>query len=124
MELQVLPKDPNVSTQNLSRLRVPDVQSKSNDGVIETVQDSSTMRDETGQATRSKKNSREYVQLSALYWSMFVLGWNDGSTGPLLPRIQEVYHVYAVSPLTFYCIQFLCRYHISLSLLFLCLDAW
>ena len=28
-----------------------------------------------------------------LCWSLFLAGWNDGSTGPLLPRIQTVYHV-------------------------------
>lgn len=33
------------------------------------------------------------VQFSALCWCMFLAGWNDGTTGPLLPRIQEVYHV-------------------------------
>ncbi|KAF5345935.1 hypothetical protein D9758_011423 [Tetrapyrgos nigripes] len=33
------------------------------------------------------------LQLTALYWCLFTAGWNDGSTGPLLPRIQEVYDV-------------------------------
>lgn len=36
---------------------------------------------------------RGRVQFAVLCWSLFLLGWNDGSTGPLLPRIQEVYHV-------------------------------
>ena len=26
-------------------------------------------------------------------WCYFLAGWNDGTTGPLLPRIQSVYHV-------------------------------
>jgi hypothetical protein len=34
------------------------------------------------------------MQLLAISWSMFMLGWNDGSLGPLLPKIQEVYHVH------------------------------
>jgi len=38
-----------------------------------------------------KRNSM--VQFLALCWSIFLLGWNDGSTGPLLPRIQEHYMV-------------------------------
>ena len=38
-----------------------------------------------------KRNSM--VQFLALCWSIFLLGWNDGSTGPLLPRIQEHYRV-------------------------------
>ena len=33
------------------------------------------------------------IQFAALCWSLFVIGWNDGCTGPLLPRIQEEYHV-------------------------------
>ena len=33
------------------------------------------------------------IQFAALCWSLFLLGWNDGTIGPLLPRIQEVYHV-------------------------------
>lgn len=41
---------------------------------------------------------RERLQFFALCYSMFLLGWNDGTTGPLLPRIQEVYHVTGPSP--------------------------
>lgn len=33
------------------------------------------------------------VQFATLCWSIFVAGWNDGTIGPLLPRLQEVYHV-------------------------------
>ncbi|KZP18121.1 MFS general substrate transporter [Athelia psychrophila] len=33
------------------------------------------------------------VQFASLCFSLFLAGWNDGTTGPLLPRIQEVYHV-------------------------------
>ena len=33
------------------------------------------------------------IQFVALCWTMFLAGWNDGTTGPLLPRIQRVYHV-------------------------------
>ena len=33
------------------------------------------------------------IQFITLCWTLFLGGWNDGSTGPLLPRIQEVYHV-------------------------------
>ncbi|KAI0654405.1 MFS general substrate transporter [Cubamyces menziesii] len=42
------------------------------------------------------------MQFVTLCCSMFVAGWNDGTLGPLLPRIQEVYHVgYAVVSLIF-----------------------
>lgn len=33
------------------------------------------------------------IQFITLCWTLFLAGWNDASTGPLLPRIQEVYHV-------------------------------
>ncbi|KAL0565867.1 hypothetical protein V5O48_016155 [Marasmius crinis-equi] len=33
------------------------------------------------------------LQLATLFWTMFLAGWHDGSIGPLLPRVQEVYHI-------------------------------
>ena len=36
---------------------------------------------------------RGRIQFMALCWFLFLLGWNDGCTGPLLPRIKEVYQV-------------------------------
>jgi hypothetical protein len=33
------------------------------------------------------------IQLTTIFWSIFTIGWNDGATGPLLPRIQQAYHV-------------------------------
>jgi len=33
------------------------------------------------------------AQFLALCWSLFLIGWTDGSIGPLLPRIQKFYHV-------------------------------
>lgn len=42
----------------------------------------------------SKKQERKAsIQFLALCWSLFVLGWTDGTVGPLLPRIQQVYDV-------------------------------
>ncbi|KAI0676395.1 MFS general substrate transporter [Trametes maxima] len=42
------------------------------------------------------------IQFATLCWSLFMAGWNDGTTGPLLPRIQSVYHVgFAVVSLIF-----------------------
>lgn len=43
-----------------------------------------------------------HVQFATLCWCLFILGWNDGTTGPLLPRIREVYDVgYTVVSLFF-----------------------
>jgi hypothetical protein len=39
---------------------------------------------------RQKRTS--LIQLAALSWCLFNLGWNDGTPGPLLPRMQAVYH--------------------------------
>jgi len=36
---------------------------------------------------------RERIQFFALCWTLFLAGWCDSSTGPLLPRIQNAYHV-------------------------------
>ena len=33
------------------------------------------------------------AQFLALCWALFIAGWTDGSTGPLLPRIQIFYDV-------------------------------
>ncbi|KZT03772.1 MFS general substrate transporter [Laetiporus sulphureus 93-53] len=42
------------------------------------------------------------IHFAAMCFSLFLAGWNDGTTGPLLPRIQKVYHVgFAVVSLIF-----------------------
>lgn len=33
------------------------------------------------------------IHFATMCFALFLAGWNDGTTGPLLPRIQEVYHV-------------------------------
>ncbi|CDO70549.1 hypothetical protein BN946_scf184579.g5 [Trametes cinnabarina] len=51
-----------------------------------------------------------WIQFATLCWSIFVAGWNDGTVGPLLPRLQSVYSVsYAVVSLIFIinCLGFL-----------------
>ena len=34
-----------------------------------------------------------WLQYAVLCYTFFVTGWNDGTLGPLLPRLQSVYHV-------------------------------
>lgn len=36
---------------------------------------------------------RARTQFATLCWTLYIAGWNDGTTGPLLPRIQKVYNV-------------------------------
>lgn len=40
-----------------------------------------------------KQTVQARVQFAALCWCLFLAGWNDGTLGPLLPRIREVYNV-------------------------------
>ncbi|KAG2109891.1 MFS general substrate transporter [Suillus discolor] len=48
------------------------------------------------------QRTRERIQFVTLCWFDYLEGWNDGSNGPLLPRIQKVYGVgYAVVSLIF-----------------------
>ncbi|KAI0676540.1 MFS general substrate transporter [Trametes maxima] len=45
---------------------------------------------------------KSLVHFLALCWCVFCMGWNDGTTGPMLPRIQEHYHIgFAVVSLLF-----------------------
>ena len=42
-----------------------------------------------------RRNERPLSRLHflTLCWTLFLIGWNDGSTGPLIPRIREFYGV-------------------------------
>ena len=42
--------------------------------------------------TRAQRKLARF-QYATLLWTLMLAGWNDGTNGPLLPRIQEVYHV-------------------------------
>ena len=48
-------------------------------------------RDEKGPTVKEERVAR--AQFLALCWALFVVGWTDGSTGALLPRIQIFYDV-------------------------------
>ena len=51
-------------------------------------------RDEKGPTKREARVAR--AQFLALCLALFVVGWTDGSTGPLLPRVQIFYDVSSV----------------------------
>lgn len=44
-------------------------------------------------ADDAKHVKRERLYIAACCWCLFLAGWNDGSTGPLLPAIQKHYQV-------------------------------
>jgi fucose permease len=53
-------------------------------------------------AKHRTQKAREKIQFVTLCWFVCLEGWNDGSNGPLLPRLQKVYGVgYAVVSLIF-----------------------
>ncbi|QRV93944.1 major facilitator superfamily transporter [Ceratobasidium sp. AG-Ba] len=37
------------------------------------------------------ESRREMIALAAVVWTQFMAGWNDGTLGPLIPRIQNYY---------------------------------
>ncbi|KAJ7593905.1 major facilitator superfamily domain-containing protein [Mycena floridula] len=43
--------------------------------------------------TKRHRQRKSLIQFGAICISMFLIGWSDGSSGPLLPRMQENYHV-------------------------------
>lgn len=59
-----------------------------------------SVRAQAVNAETSKKMRRtSRWQFFALCWCFFLNGWNDGTTGPLLPVIQEHYGVCDILPL-------------------------
>ncbi|THH06656.1 hypothetical protein EW145_g3933 [Phellinidium pouzarii] len=40
-----------------------------------------------------KMRRAEYIGFCSLLWSMLMEGWNDGTNGPLLPIVQNHYHI-------------------------------
>ncbi|KAI9567524.1 major facilitator superfamily domain-containing protein [Boletus coccyginus] len=62
---------------------------------------------------------RARIQFATLCWTFYLAGWNDGTTGPLLPRIQRVYGLsFAVVSLIFVstCLGFLTGAFLNVAL--------
>lgn len=89
---QPSPPPPNDGKQLLDSERrsgTPDGKG-GDDQLVEKVESTGTLPLDS-RTNKQKKAGR--IQYFALLFSLFMLGWNDGSTGPLLPRIQAVYGV-------------------------------
>lgn len=55
-------------------------------------------------AERKRQRRKAMFCFAALCWNFFGQGWNDGSTGPLLPTIQRHYNIgFAIVSLLFVC---------------------
>ncbi|KAH8103078.1 MFS general substrate transporter [Cristinia sonorae] len=44
-------------------------------------------------AVTAEMRRKANIQFAALCWTLFLGGWSSGATGPLLPRVQEVYKI-------------------------------
>ncbi|KAG8752025.1 hypothetical protein FRC14_007433 [Serendipita sp. 396] len=86
---------------------LPTIDTKSSNGTKERI----TARPEGGNRDHSasmvdaitpQMRRREKVVFAAMCFALFLAGWCDGTTGPLLPRIQNVYGVgFAVVSIVF-----------------------
>lgn len=101
MSVERLPMDrrTTVRTRSPTRLRPTSasVQVNKDSEIVE-------LADRTGNASEispptgalppnASHRTRARIQFASVCFSLFMIGWNDGTTGPLLPRIQKVYHV-------------------------------
>lgn len=89
------PDTPVIDVNNETKaIELRDIQ-KSEDDVskLEESVPSSTAAASILHADARTSRRKTNIHFAAMCWSLFMAGWNDGTTGPLLPRIQEVYHV-------------------------------
>ncbi|KII90245.1 hypothetical protein PLICRDRAFT_159682 [Plicaturopsis crispa FD-325 SS-3] len=73
----------------------------------------------TAVAEKTRRTRTARIQFAAACWTMVLAGWNDGSAGPLIPRIQKVYHIgFAVVSLIFVfaCLGFLAGAFLNIPL--------
>lgn len=83
----------HIEMTNLSETRASSVKNPSiKDGAVEEISTTNGGKEQRDLRSNLQKKA-EKIQFATLCWSIFLAGWNDGTTGPLLPRIQEVYHV-------------------------------
>ncbi|KZV82609.1 MFS general substrate transporter [Exidia glandulosa HHB12029] len=55
--------------------------------------------------TTAAELRKEWIQFVTLCLCLFLAGWNDGTTGPLLPRIQEFYNLGYTAVSTLFLLQ-------------------
>ena len=69
----------------------------STSGDVESTHPSAGAREEATNSTANllspQQKRASLIQFLAICWCAYLIGWNDGTAGPLLPRVQEEYHV-------------------------------
>lgn len=68
-----------------------DIDSTDHEHGTQSVLESLIQHDENEPSKKEERVAR--VQFLALCWTLFVVGWTDGSAGPLLPRMQNYFGV-------------------------------
>ncbi|KAF8992924.1 major facilitator superfamily domain-containing protein [Cyathus striatus] len=96
MELEVLPTDKlaNSLSHSLALSHRSDA-AKQHTEVVETPVEGTYVPSHGAELPAPTKEQMKWhwVQYGTLCWTLFLAGWNDGTLGPLLPRIQEVYNL-------------------------------
>lgn len=84
-----------IELSNMSRSAEPslmDIESTSEESRSST-SSSGSNAPMVSSAERNVQRRRARLCFAAMCWCFFLAGWNDGSTGPLLPTIQRHYNV-------------------------------
>ncbi len=93
---EALPLEDVVSKPNLPSL-LEERQLEAPSGSDQHIQSEETLATsihESGAAAKSQVMRRQAnIMYASMLYTMLLSGWNDGTTGPLLPRIQAVYDV-------------------------------
>ncbi|PPQ92297.1 hypothetical protein CVT25_008894 [Psilocybe cyanescens] len=92
-------KEPSVKEYDKRPLNVvSNHRSETSPGVSANA-DANQIQSTTSRTPKTKVQKRNStIQFISLCWCIWLGGWNDGSTGPLLPRLQEHYNVRAQVP--------------------------
>ncbi|KIY71830.1 MFS general substrate transporter [Cylindrobasidium torrendii FP15055 ss-10] len=82
MSFKELPSSSNSKDPSIFQLEPDSSQLHTHDG-----------SDERPVERKPAHRSLSFLQFSAVCWVKMLGGWNDGTSGPLIPRLQEHYHV-------------------------------
>ena len=98
--VEALPNTTSLSFHPKSPQTKPSASAVGLNGMLENIEmkDRTVTTETAAPSTASVSNTKAHrvranIQFISLCYSLFLAGWNDGTTGPLLPRIREVYHV-------------------------------
>jgi hypothetical protein len=83
----------STSADNIELTPLPDSQtvlrSATRSSQVDIIAASNT--DEVSPELQKRYRRNGLIQFTALCWFAFLIGWNDGTTGPLIPRMQVDY---------------------------------